>query len=421
VNVPLNTRLAAPEVTDIVRRSRSRVLVSDPVTISRLAGLGATRLVAIDMLSARADADPAALAAADATDRTVAAILFTSGTTGVPKGVVHTHGSAIAAAIGWSSALGLGESEVVQSPFPIFSGAGLHFNGLSCLWAGAEFVIDDYDTAASLDLVRERATTVYVAVPAIYAFWLDSPAFDPGRVTSLRLLDYGGAAMAPALIESLRRRLPGVGLMQTYGLTEAGPGGIYLPPEQALVRLGSIGRDCAGEFTEFRVVDDDGRDVGAGQTGELLLRGPAVMDGYLDDPTATEAAFDRGWLRSGDVVRLDGDGYLYVVDRKKDIIVRGGYNISSAEVEAALLAHPAVLEAAVVAAPHERLGEDVHAFLVLRSDESADPAAIGSFLDERLADFKIPRGYTFVDSLPRNAAGKVLKAMLRDRVATPIG
>ncbi|MDT4921339.1 MAG: fatty-acyl-CoA synthase, partial [Pseudonocardiales bacterium] len=321
----------------------------------------------------------------------------------------------IAAAIGWSEALGLAPGDVLQSPFPVFSGAGLHFNGLSCLWAGCEFVIDDYGTAASLELAGARQTSVYVAVPSIYAFWLDSPELDATALRSLRVLDYGGAAMAPALIRQLRERLPGVGLVQTYGLTEAGPGGTYLPAEDALVRLGSIGRRCAGEFTEFRVVDADGQNVvSADEVGELLLRGPAVMDGYLDDPAATDTAFDDGWLRSGDIVRLDADGYLYVVDRKKDIIVRGGYNISSAEVEAVLLSHPDILDAAVVGIAHPRLGEDVHAFVVMRDGASLDPADASSFAAERIADFKVPRGYTFVDTLPRNAAGKVLKPQLRD-------
>jgi acyl-CoA synthetase (AMP-forming)/AMP-acid ligase II len=418
VNVPVNTRLAAPEIADLLRRSACRLLIADPGAAEPASdALGSTALVSLDDLAA-ASAGTAGLAAPAArADQDIAAILFTSGTTGRAKGVVHTHGSSLAAAIGWSEALGLGTAEVLQSPFPIFSGAGLHFNGLACLWGSAEFVIDDYDTTASLELAAARGSTVYVAVPSVYAFWLDCPSLDPRRLTALRLLDYGGAPMAPALIEDLRARLPSVGLMQTYGLTEAGPGGTFLPPDQALRRLGSIGRQCAGTFTQVRVVGPDGSPAASGQPGELLLRGPAVMDGYLDDPVATAEAFDGEWLRSGDIVRADDDGYLYVVDRKKDIVVRGGYNVSSAEVEAALLAHPDILEAAVVGVPHARLGEDVHAIVVARAGAAVDTVAVGTFVRERVADFKAPNGYTVVSALPRNAAGKVMKPVLRDLVA----
>ncbi|MDT4942369.1 MAG: hypothetical protein QOJ34_2458, partial [Pseudonocardiales bacterium] len=262
VNVPINPRLAPPEVADIVQRTGSRLLIAQPEYRSRAAEcLVSASVISVDELAEQSPATPRRAATAEATDLTTASILFTSGTTGRPKGVVHTHGSSIAAAIGWSDALALAPGDVLQSPFPVFSGAGLHFNGLSCLWAGCEFVIDDYGTAASLELAGARQTSVYVAVPSIYAFWLDSPVLDATTLRSLRVLDYGGAAMAPALIRQLRERLPGVGLVQTYGLTEAGPGGTYLPAEDALVRLGSIGRRCAGEFTEFRVVDADGQNV----------------------------------------------------------------------------------------------------------------------------------------------------------------
>ncbi len=418
VNVPVNTRLAAPEIADILRRSGCRLLIADPEAAEPSQDtLGSTALAYLDDLAAAAAATPGLPSPAVRADQDTAAILFTSGTTGRAKGVVHTHGSSLAAAIGWSEALSLGPGEVLQSPFPIFSGAGLHFNGLSCLWGSAEFVIDDYDTTASLGLAAERGSTIYVAVPSIYAFWLDSPSLDARRLAALRLLDYGGAPMAPALIEDLHALLPSVGLMQTYGLTEAGPGGTYLPADQALLRVGSIGRQCAGTFTQVRVVGADGSPADSGQSGELLLRGPAVMDGYLDDPVETAEAFDGQWLRSGDIVRADEDGYLYVVDRKKDIIVRGGYNVSSAEVEAALLAHPDILEAAVVGMPHARLGEDVHAIVVPRSGTAVDTVAVGTFVRERVADFKAPNSYTVVSALPRNAAGKVMKPVLRDLVA----
>jgi acyl-CoA synthetase (AMP-forming)/AMP-acid ligase II len=417
VNVPINARLTAREVAHIVEHSDARVVVvleSNESTVSMVDS------EAHIIVCCPANDPLRVLRATTATfepvsthDTDVANILYTSGTTGTPKGVVLTHGASLAAAIGWSDAFRLGPDDVLQSPFPAFSGAGLHFNALSCLFAGATVVIDNYDTAASLALISEVRATVYVAVPSIYAFWLDSPALRVADLTTLRILDFGGSSMPPAMIERLRAAVPTAGLVHSYGLTEAGPGGTYLPEEYAVSRLGSIGNRCAGRFTRVRVLDDDNADVRAGDTGELVLRGPSVMEGYHRDPAATDAAFHDGWLRSGDIVRVDADGFLFHVDRKKDIIVRGGFNISSVEVEAALVSHPAVAEAAVVGLPHARLGEDVHAVVVLRSGCHVDEHELLAHCVDRLADFKRPRTLQLVTDLPRNSAGKVLKAQLR--------
>jgi acyl-CoA synthetase (AMP-forming)/AMP-acid ligase II len=203
--------------------------------------------------------------------------------------------------------------------------------------------------------------------------------------------------------------------MQTYGLTEAGPGGLYLAEEYALAKLGSIGNRAAGHGTEFRVLRDDGTEAGPDETGELVLRGPAVMAGYFEDDTGTAAAFTGdGWLRSGDLVRVDAEGFVFHLDRLKDIIVRGGFNVASAEVEAVLLEHPDVLEAAVVGRPHERLGEDVHAVVVPRSGATVDVDALLAHCRSALADYKLPRTVEVrTEALPRNASGKVLKRELR--------
>ena len=418
VNVPVHARLAAPEVEHIAHHSGAMLLIFSPehrdqaaeVPCARLElqttdPLGPLRGAPLRAVEGLRDIDPASL-------------LYTSGTTGRPKGVLHTHGSSLAAAIGWSDAFRLIASDVLQSPFPVTSGAGLHFNALSCLFAGACVVVDDYDTATSLALVADVGATVYVAVPSIYAFWLDSPTLASTPLGSLRILDYGGASMPAVLIERMRAAVPSAGLMQTYGLTEAGPGGCYLPEEYALEKLGSIGNRCAGRFTQVRVIDEHNRDVSPGGTGELVLRGPSVMDGYYRDEEATAAAFIDGWLRTGDIVRIDGDGFLFHVDRRKDLIVRGGHNVASAEVEAALVTHPAIREAAVIGVPHPKLGEDVRAVVVLREGATVSTSALIAHCRTMLADYKCPRSVDVVTVLPRNAAGKVLKLQLRERMAT---
>jgi acyl-CoA synthetase (AMP-forming)/AMP-acid ligase II len=420
VNVPLNTRLTVDELTGIASHAHCAAAVFSGPSFQQVAdrlGLPAERALLVD------DDDPAGweglLASHAGTHQLpvprpgdLASILYTSGTTGLPKGVEHTHESSLAAGIGWADAFRLTAADVLQSPFPIFGGAALHFNGLSSLWAGATFVIAPADTAVSLRLVEQWRTTVYVAVPSIYQYWLTFPGIGAADLSSLRILDYGGASMPRRVIEQLSAAFPGVGLMQTYGLTEAGPGGTYLPEEYALERLGSLGSRGAGPFTEFRVIRDDGRDVEADEPGELVLRGPSVMRGYHRDPEATSEVFVDGWLRSGDVVRLDAEGFLYLVDRKKDLILRGGYNISSVEIESALLQHPGIAEAAVFGRPHPTLGETVAAAVVPRPGAALSADDVRAHSAGRLADFKVPQHVLIVAELPRNAAGKVLKRSL---------
>ncbi|HEX4305957.1 MAG TPA: class I adenylate-forming enzyme family protein [Solirubrobacterales bacterium] len=423
VGVPVNPRLASPEVASILARAEARLVVHSRAAQPRAAE-------AVEMVAARptvvslselygAGAMAGHLAAvaersARLRPREPAVILFTSGTTGTSKGVVHSHETAIAAAIGWADAMRLARGDLLQSPYPVFSGAALHFNGLACLWAGAGYAIDQADVAGMLARVEELGSTVFVAVPAIYQFWLAEPGFADRRLGSLRLLDYGGAAMPPSVIERLREALSGVALLQTYGLTEAGPGGTYLPEEYAVSKLGSIGNRGAGGL-EFRVLDAHDEDVGPDGEGELVVRGPATMLGYHADPGATAAVLSSdGWLRTGDIVRADADGFLFFVDRNKDIIVRGGYNIGSLEVEGALCSHPEVLEAAAVGVPHPRLGEQVAAFVVRRHDSALSAAELLEHCRPLLADFKLPSRIELRTELPRNAAGKVLKGALRE-------
>ena len=430
VNVPISTRLARPEIEHILRHSEASVCLFDDATAERSvsaieATLGLAAAVVVgdasgsvsttlgELVELGRRAAPCTAARID--EHTDAVILYTSGTTGRPKGVLLSQANVVASGIAWADALRLGPDDVFQAPFPIFSGAGLHYTAMAALFAGAAFIVDDHETEHSLRMLEREQTTVCAAVPSIYQFWLESPVLATVNVDSVRTLAYGGASMPPSVITRLRGAFPNAGLMQTYGLTEAGPGGTYLPEEYALRFLGSIGTRTAGRFTQVRVVDAAGRDVGPGTPGELLLRGASVMKEYFNDPEATSAAMPDGWLRSGDVVRFDENGALYHLDRKKDIIIRGGFNIASSEVESAILNHPSIVDAAVVGRPHDKLGEEVVAFVVARPGDEVTAEQLLAHCRDLIADFKLPRDIRFCAELPRNAAGKVLKQTLREQ------
>jgi acyl-CoA synthetase (AMP-forming)/AMP-acid ligase II len=277
-------------------------------------------------------------------------------------------------------------------------------------------VVERFDPVRTLSIMAHYGTTVYVAVPTVFRLVLDHDLHQHD-LHRLRILDYGGASMPPAMIRELQTRFPDIGLMQTYGLTEAGPGGIYLPEEYAESELGSVGNRPMGRYTRFKVVREDGSEVGPKETGEFIITGPSLMKEYYKDPAATAAAIRDGWLWTGDMVQINERGFVYHIDRRKDLVLRGGYNVSSAEVEAVLAMHPGVAEAAVVGKPHPTLGEDTKAYVVLREGADVTAPELVRHCAEQLADWKVPRDIEFLTDLPRNAAGKVLKRVLREHAA----
>ncbi|HEY8473742.1 MAG TPA: AMP-binding protein [Natronosporangium sp.] len=424
ISVPVNPRTSPAELGSVVATCQPRLcLAADRLAAlvdAALPGNGIPKL-----LLAAGAADPGAIAgdhpvpdpAGRADDPVV--LLFTSGTSGRPKGVVHTHRSALAAGAGWAGCFRLTEQDRYQSPFPIFSGAGLHFSGLACLLAGTTYLPEEFEAGATVARLARSGATVFAAVPTVYQLLVDraSEAFTGERLPALRLFDYGGAPMPVGLVRELAARFPAVALVQTYGLTEAGPGGTYLPAEHALSKLGALGLRPAGQHTRLRVVDEQLRDVPHGTPGELLISGPAVMAGYYRDPEATAEVLRDGWLRTGDIVRRDADGFLYYLDRRKDLIIRGGYNVSSIQVEEVLRQHPQVADAAVVGVPDPVLGEEIAAFVVPVAGARPAATALIDHCAARLADYQVPRRVLLTDELPRNTAGKVLKRALRDRIS----
>lgn len=347
----------------------------------------------------------------------LASILFTSGTTARPKGVMMTHSAALATGRCFAGALNLSEQDVVITGVPFFTSSGSHMILMSIAAVGATYVMEpSVDAGASLDRIRAERGTIYIGVPAVMTYLLDAYDAATHDLSSLRLIDYGGAPIASEVVRRLSETFPSCDLRQNYGLTEPGPTGTVIRKADMLAHPGSVGRpmpDCA-----IRVLDSTGRDVPCGAVGEIAIYSPGRMSGYLDDPEATARTLRDGWILSGDLGRLDTDGFLYHVDRLKDVIIRGGMNISSVEIEERLMQHPAVIEAAAVGAPHAVLGEEVHAFAVVRQTPRVTEEGLLVFASKTLAHFKTPKTITFVDVLPRNAIGKVLKAELRDRAAT---
>ena len=420
--VPLNWRLTAAELTGLSADCTPRVLIHGPgfAEAARAATEGqGTALLALDPgrpcayeALAAGSARPERLARP--THEDVAAILYTSGTTGQPKGVLITHGMVF-----WNAAnLGL-PSEIDRrsvhlTVLPLFHTAGLNaYGNVVAMAGGTNVVLPGFDAAEVLAALGDPdlgVTHTYL-VPSGYQFLAEDPYFATADLGRLRIAGTGGSPCARALLETWAAR--GVALQQGYGMTETSPTVMLLDTARVADKLGSAGVPAL--HTEVRLVGEDGAEiVGAGVTGELQVRGTNVTPGYWNAPEATAAAFrEGGWFATGDAATRDADGFYTIVDRWKDMFISGGENVSPAEVEDALLRHPAVAEAAVVGVPHARWGEVGQAVLVLRRGETASPDDIRAHCRTCLAGFKVPAHIRFVDDLPRTGSGKVRKHVLR--------
>jgi acyl-CoA synthetase (AMP-forming)/AMP-acid ligase II len=350
-----------------------------------------------------------AVAEADVSD-----MFFTSGTTGRPKGAMTTHGQNVAVYEAWSTGVGLRHGDRYLLVNPLFHTFGYKAGLLACLLTGATMVLQPvFDPDRSLQLIRDEQVSVVPGPPTLYASLLDHPARGQADVSSLRLAVTGAAVVPVVLVERMRDELfPEVVI--AYGMTETcGTATVGDPRADAETIAKTVGRPIAG--TEVAIAGRDGAILPSGQSGEVLVRGYNVMSGYFDDPAATAAAIDAdGWLHTGDVGFLGSDGNLRITDRLKDVFVVGGFNAYPAEIEQLIVRHPKVSEAAVIGVPDSRLGEVCQAYVIPRPGADVSPAEIIEFCRDRLANFKVPRRVVIVSELPRNAAGKVLKYVLRD-------
>jgi fatty-acyl-CoA synthase len=411
--VPLNARLAPAELAYILGDSGASVLVHAPghratADALRPAVRHVLDFAAYDELLAAAPEDPVDEPVAQ---EDIALVMYTSGTTGHPKGAALSHAN-----IHWNSFnllidVDVAADEVTLVNAPMFHVAALNQTVLPTLLKGGTVVLmESFDPGRTLELIAEHRVTYLFGVPAMFQAVAAAPGWAAADLSSVRTMICGGAPVPERVISTYQER--GLTFLQGYGLTESAPSASFLRAAQSRRKAGSAGTPCF--FTDVRVVDAEGADVAVGEPGEVLLHGPNVMPGYWEKPAETAAVLSAdGWLRTGDVAVTDEDGYLYIRDRIKDLIISGGENVYPAEVEDAILQHPAVADCAVIGVADERWGEVGRAVVVVREGASVEPAGLREFLTARIARYKVPATVVFAETLPRTASGKLLKGALR--------
>lgn len=436
VGAPLNLRLAPRELADYVNYvgaaavlvhaselSAARAWLSDTPSVQHVIGFGGEHDFPLDLESMLGAEEPSPSDSAASADDPY---MFcpTSGTTGRMKAAVLTQGNAMSAIFGWLADYPVVEHDTYLQCIPQYLNAGgpSHISPVF-LKGGRSVVLPGFDPAAFLHTVGEYRVTHTIAVPTMVSAVLAQPDVDVVDTSSLRCVVVGGAPVTRELVLAARASL-GDCLYPTFGMAETFSCGLVLTPQnqhpdgtpEQLRQLGSLGRPHSHLLA--RVVDADGAEVARdGEThGELLFKGESVSSSYFDMPEETAAAHDGEWLRTGDVAVIDSEGFITIVDRLKDVIISGGYNVAGGEVESALASHPDVVDCAVIGRPHERWGESVHAFVVASAGSGLTDEALLAHVKGRLARYKQPRSFTFVEALPRNSTGKVLKRILRSEL-----
>ncbi|QBI19402.1 long-chain-fatty-acid--CoA ligase [Egibacter rhizosphaerae] len=424
VFVPLNSRLAAAELGTILRDAEPDVLVVAPdlagTAEDALAGAPVRhRFVVGDRPAASMEALEPLIAQSspgDAPDVPVvlddlAMLMYTSGTTGEPKGVALTHANLTWNCFNVLIDVDVSQDEVTLVSAPLFHTAALNQTFLpTFVKGGTSVLVSAFDPDETLELIERHRISWMFGVPAMFQALAQSPKWESADLSSIRAVEAGGAPVPEDLIRTYQAR--GMTFMQGYGMTEAAPGVSFLRAKDSLSKVGSAGAPCF--FSDVDVVDDNGCSVPEGRPGEVVVRGPNVMRGYWGKPDATAAVMsDDGWFHSGDLAERDEDGYLYIVDRVKDMFISGGENIYPAEIENALHEHAAVADCAVIGVPDERWGETGRAFVVPHHGQHLTEEEMRGFLEQRLARYKIPKSLVLVDELPRSASGKLLKKELR--------
>ncbi|MDP2626719.1 MAG: long-chain fatty acid--CoA ligase [Candidatus Rokubacteria bacterium] len=428
VFMPINWRLAGEEVAYIAGHAGAAAVISEP-ELHPLAEPARLRLSGARFISVggapsgwtafgalRESGAPPPMESVQADD--LHRLMYTSGTTARPKGVMITHANLYWKNIAHVVEFGLTGADRGLACGPLYHVGALDLTSTTVLYAGGSVLIHrKFETEAVLDALEKDGISNLWLAPSMVNQILAHPTLGQRDLSGVKLIIDGGEKMPLPLIERLVRAFPNAWFADAYGLTETVSGDTFLDKRKTVERLGSVGKPCI--HLEVEIWDEQDRPVPAEALGEIVLRGPKVFKGYWKDPDATAAAFRGGWFHTGDIGRLDGDGFLYIADRKKDLIISGGENIASPEVERVLYEHPAVLEASVVGRPDAKWGEVPVAFVVFREGQTASAEELMEFCRARLARFKVPRAVRVIEALPRNPSGKVLKRVLREQAAAP--
>lgn len=414
IHTPLNWRLSRFELADILQDAAPTVLFHDDEFAATATALPAPHHVQFGaayeaLLAAQPDRQPPT-EGLGMEDPVI--ILYTSGTTGRPKGAMLPLRQLTFNSHSTDLAVGLSSQDSTLVFLPLF-----HTGGLNCLATpllhrgGRVVVLRKFDPDRVLEVTASERITAHMGVPTTFEAMADSPRFAATDLSSVRFILVGGAASSQKLLQTYKDR--GLELKQGFGMTEVGPNDFSLPPGKTFAKMGSIG--VPNFYLQARVVDEQGKDVPQGESGELLMRGPMVCLGYFRNEKATAAAIVDGWFHTGDLVRQDEEGYFFVVDRKKDMFISGGENVYPAEVEAVMLQLAAVQEVCVIGVPDAKWGEVGKAVLAIRKGHTLTEDAVLAHCKDKLARYKVPKAVVFVDALPRNASGKVVKPAVKEQ------
>jgi len=428
--VTLNTRCRANELKYMISNSEPKLLISHTEVFNEIESFSLEYFNIENIILTAADEKHKftslsdliskdtnnAARLPDIKEKDLSGLMYTSGTTGRPKGAMISHGNIIANSITLSITYQCKEDDIDLILAPLFHVTGLYGQLLRSLYMGSTCVIEEkFNSEMALKIIEREKVTISVAVPTIFWLMMVHPEFDSYDLSSLSRIIYGGAPASANFIEQINAKFPKAIQMNAYGLTECTSLASALPHEEALRKRGSIGLPTPG--SEIKIVDENNNEVNTNIVGELLIKSHQICQGYWKDENTTKAAFQNGWLHTGDLAKVDEEGFIYLMDRKKNLIIRGGENIYSIEVENVLYSYPKILEAAVTGVPDEIFGEQVKACIVLKADDEASEEEIRSHCNRYLADFKVPKYIEFYDELPRNPAGKVIKEKLQRRNA----
>lgn len=421
VIVPVSAKLGQKEIEYILDHSDAKALVAHELLFDAVKTLKKLDLLMIktgeaapgwESFSELAHTEATEKLSSDAQDDEPSTILYTSGTTGKPKGVLFSHRNVLTVAQMICVEMEMKPESRLLHMMPLSHSAPLHLFLAAGMIVGAKHVlVPTFTPDLLLDTVEQERTTHFFGAPVAYLMTAKHPEIAQRDLSSMKWWIYGSAPLSAGEVKFVQQAFRTENLVCVYGLTEAGPSGTLMTGPEHAEKAGSIGRRAA-LHTEIRIVDHDGQDVKPGVVGEILLRGEGNMLGYYKNEEATKETFTGDWLKTGDLAKFDEDGFIWIVDRKKDLIISGGVNIYPKEIEEVLLTHPDIHETAVIGVPHAEWGETVKAYFAASRELSAED--IQAFVSEELASFKVPRLTEQVEALPRNASGKILKQPLRE-------